>query len=266
MSVNATRPLGGKAAPGRSVGAPTALRVSDPPEVRRAWMELSPIQPDRRVMAQNRIVTATRSDTGYIAVDILRTKVMKTMREKGWTRLALTSPSAGCGKSTLALNLAFSLARQSALRLLLLDLDLRAPQIARLLGCRQAPAIEAFLHGRATMRESLLRLGDGFAVAPNSTPVANPAELLHELTTSTFLADISRRLGLELIIIDLPPMLANDDVLAILPAIDGVLLVAGAEQSGFNEIDVCERDLAQEDKLVGVVLNKCRFDPAKYGY
>ena len=61
-------------------------------------------------------------------------------------------------------------------------------------------------------------------------------------------------------------MLPSDDVLAFLPAVDTVLLIAAAEQSSLNEIDVCERDLDAHGKLLGVVLNKCRYNPDKYGY
>jgi len=252
----------GKIVPGRI----SAADLVPDPEVLRAWLELTPFRPDPKLMDRNRVVTMARLDRHHLPIDILRTKLMKIIREKGWTRIAVTSPTAGCGKSTLSLNLAFSLARQSNFRLALMDFDMRQPGIARLLGCTQPPSLEQFLRGEATMGESVLRVGNTLAVAPNGARAPNAAELLQDLVKGSVLQDMQRRLALDLLVFDLPPMLANDDVLSILPAVDGVVLVAAAEQSSFNEIDVCERDLANEDKLIGVVLNKCRYNPEKYGY
>ena len=69
-----------------------------------------------------------------MAFDALRTKILQQMRANGWRRVAITSPGAACGKSTVALNLAFSLARQPDMRAILLDLDLRRPSLARMVG------------------------------------------------------------------------------------------------------------------------------------
>ena len=68
------------------------------------------------------------------------------------------------------------------------------------------------------------------------------------------------------VIYDLPPMLTCDDVMAFLPNVDCVLLIAGAEISTVDEIDRCEHDLAQQTNVLGVVLNKCRYVGEEYGY
>ena len=68
------------------------------------------------------------------------------------------------------------------------------------------------------------------------------------------------------VIYDLPPMLTCDDVMAFLPNVDCVLLIAGAEISTVDEIDRCENDLAQQTNVLGVVLNKCRYAGEEYGY
>jgi Mrp family chromosome partitioning ATPase len=251
---------------GYPAGSASSRRHPEGTELRRAWVELAPFRPDARLLERNRIMTTGRTDHRHMPVDILRTKVIQTMREKNWSTLVVTSPSAGCGKTTLALNLAFSLAREADVRLGILDFDLRQPGIARLLGMTQSYVIEKFLRREAPTSESLVRHDRNLAIAPNTKAVVRAAELLQELVYSPLLAETRRRLGLDILILDMPPMLANDDVIAILPAVDSVLLVAAAEHSSFNEVDVCERGLTDAGKLLGVVLNKCRYDPRKYGY
>lgn len=74
------------------------------------------------------------------------------------------------------------------------------------------------------------------------------------------------KLAPDVVIFDLPPMLANDDVAAFLPNVDCAILVVAAEQTTRAEVDLCERELSQKTNLLGVVLNKCRYAPEKYGY
>ena len=69
-----------------------------------------------------------------------------------------------------------------------------------------------------------------------------------------------------MVVFDLPPMLASDDVMAFVPNVDCAILVVAAESTTPREADVCERDLSEKTNVVGVVLNKCRYTPDKYGY
>ena len=69
------------------------------------------------------------------------------------------------------------------------------------------------------------------------------------------LQDIKRSYQSHIIIVDLPPILASDDVIAVLPQIDSVLLVAAVGQTKASEIEECKRHL-QSSHLVRVVVNK----------
>jgi hypothetical protein len=55
-------------------------------------------------------------------------------------------------------------------------------------------------------------------------------------------------------------------VLAFHQHYDCALLVAAAEVSTLDEIDKCERELAEHTNVMGVILNKCRYTTEKYGY
>lgn len=241
---------------------------TSPPDspLRQAWRDLPELKLNVRRLAQSRIVAAARQDPTHIAIDMLRTRLMDAIRKHGWQTLGITSPGARCGKTTLAVNLAFSLSQQSDFRVGLLDLDLRRPTIGRLLRCEQPGDIEAYLRGYRNMAQSLVRHRDNLAIATNAVPVPGAAELLVECMHGEVIAQMRQALDLDLLIYDLPPMLLADDALAALPGMDAVLLVAAAGETRLSEIDACERELSQHDKFAGLVLNKCRYIPSGYGY
>lgn len=230
------------------------------------WDELKVFNPDPRVMARNRIVTFDNSDRGHITFDMMRTKTLHVMRQNGWVSLGITSPTAGCGKSTTALNLAFSLANQPELHTLLVDLDLRHPTIAGYLGLREPQSVAGVLQGTRPIAENFVRCGGNLAIGTNSEPVRNSSELLFSSTTAQGVKSLRDAFRPDIIVYDLPPTLVSDDVMAFVPHLDCVLLIAAAEKTRLDEVDKCERDLAERTNVLGVVLNQCRYMGDEYGY
>jgi MinD superfamily P-loop ATPase len=82
---------------------------------------------------------------------------------------------------------------------------------------------------------------------------------------STLLQAIKRDFKSRIVILDMPPMLTSDDVIAILPQIDCVLLVAAAGASTVSEIKDCSKHL-QAAEVVRLVLNKSSEPAIGYGY
>jgi Mrp family chromosome partitioning ATPase len=180
--------------------------------------------------------------------------------------VAITSPTAGCGKSSIATNLALSLSHQREIRTVLIDLDLRRPQISRLLGISSPNTFARYLREEVAIEQAFIRYRDNVLISTNDKPVKFAAELLQSEGASRVIQDMRRRLSPTVIIYDMPPMLANDDVKAFLPNVDCAVLAAAAETTTQREIDVCERELSRQINVVGIVLNKCRYMPDKYGY
>ena len=223
------------------------------------WQALRPVAMERRQLLRNRIVTLERSRRAAAPFDTLRTKLLRTARQNGWITIAVTSPTAGCGKSVVALNLAFSLSHQPDCRTVLLDLNLRRPSVAKALGLPASERLDGFLAGRSGLEATFVRFGDNLAIGASRTPVPYPAEILQAPETATALAAMRQTLKPDIVLLDAPPMLATDDLLAILPQVDAVILVAAAEISTMAELDACERDLGVETNVVGIVLNRCRY-------
>jgi protein-tyrosine kinase len=253
-------PESSAAAPPRAPGVALPGTGSD-----AAWKALPLLKPDAGLMQRNRIV-AFEGGREAATFDVMRTRLLQQMRANNWRRIAVTSPTAGCGKTMTSLNLAFSLARQSDVRMLLAEVDLRRPAMARALGLRADHSFARVLDGSGRLADNAVRYGNNLAIATNHGPFRNPAELLHGPTVAPALAAIDAQYEPTLVLFDMPPLLAGDDALAFIGHVDCVLLVAAAETSTIEEVDTCERELAAHTNVLGVVLNKCRYPDRQYGY
>ena len=222
------------------------------------WSEMTEFKPSIRRLRRNRIVAA---DGGRPAMDfdVIRTRMMQVMQANGWKRVAITSPTAACGKSTMVMNLAFSLSRHRDHKTMVLEMDLRKPSLSRSL---QIPGDQQFsrvLEGRAPFEDHAVRVRDNLIFATNVNAVTGSAELLQSPGTVSTLDDLATRYTPDMTIFDMPPMLTGDDTMAFLARVDCVLLLAAAEQTSIKQIDKCERDIASQTNVMGVILNKCRY-------
>lgn len=239
--------------------------TGDPARIAAAWAALPELIIDPALMTRNRIV-AFQGGKEARAIDQLRTRTLQQMRDNGWRRLAITSPTAGCGKSTIALNLAMSLQRQSNLRTLLIELDLRRPSMASLAGIKQDISFGHVLEGKRNFSDNAVRHGDNLAISSNPGPRRNTAELLGGATVPDVLNAIETEFAPDVMLFDMPPMLETDDIMAFARQVDCVLLVAGAEKTTIKQLDMCETELASQTNVMGVVLNKCHYIGSEYGY
>lgn len=222
------------------------------------WTDLAEIALEQKVLARNLIV-AHQPGQAAASFDVMRTNLLRTLRSNGWTRVAITSPSPGCGKSTVALNLALSLARMPDQRVLLIELDLRHPSLVEKLGLPKTQNfIESIGKGSLDLAQ-IKRVGLNLALALNSRPLASPAELLSAPRTADLIDEVEQRLRPDVILFDMSPLLVSDDALAYLDQVDCALMVAAAEESSIAEIEKCGVELGKRTQVLGVVLNKCRY-------
>lgn len=216
--------------------------------------------------AQRYRITALSGGRDAAPYDMLRSRIIRMMKDKGWSRLAVTSPEAGCGKSTVSLNLALSLARQKDLKVLLLDLDFRRPSLHRTLGYDPDKSLHEYLEGTAEFEQCAVRMGGNLIVALNLSSSRRPSELLQSQSTRDALDAVERRWRPDIVIFDMSPMLASDDNVGFLGNADCALLIAAAESTTLPNIDICEKEIAQLTNVLGVVLNKCRYADDSVGY
>jgi len=204
-----------------------------------------------------RIVSHNKDDLRARSFDMLRTQVLQSMDANGWQFLAVTSPTAGCGKTVTACNLALSIARLPERSVLLVDLDMRKPKVADYLGIKRDFGVLSVLQGRQHLSDAIVQVGierEQLLVLPGEQTNAS-SEWMASPTMATLLETIKREFRSRIIILDLPPILAGDDVISILPHLQSILLIAEAGSSSVSEIKESTKHL-KATPVVRVVVNK----------
>lgn len=250
--------------PLRPAGKPAPDR--DSATLSELWQALPAFDVKPKVLMRSRVLTY-QAGPQATPFDVMRTKLLHEMRSNDWRRIAITSPSNDCGKSTICLNLAFSLARQSDLRVMVIELDLRRPSIVRMMRLSDDVNFASVLAGTAPAAEHIRRHGSNLALA-TSRVTPNSAELLQGVTAAHAIDQVEARYRPDVMLFDMPPMLVADDTMAFIDQVDATLLIAAAEASTLDEVTRCKQDLEAQTNLIGVVLNKCRYvdDAGNYDY
>lgn len=234
-------------------------------EIQEAWRQIPRLEIDPKRLLKKRLVSL---EGGSVATpfDVLRTKILQLAGANGWRRIAVTSPAPSSGKTTTSANLAIALSRQVDLRVVLMDLDLRRPALAKLIGHREQYSVSDFLEERVSFAEQARRIGDNLALAMNYSPSSDPSDLFLRQRTSELIDEIDRSHAPDVMLFDMPPMMVNDDTSAFLKNVDCALIIAEAGVSTISQVDLCERELAAQTNVLGVVLNKCKFQSDGYGF
>ena len=230
-----------------------------------AWQELPILNVDRKRAARHHLVSHV-GGTGAAEIDGIRTRLLQHLAARDFRKVAIVSPTPAAGKTTLALNLGFSLGRLADQRTLVADTDLRRPQMAKVLGITRQHAFDRVLAGSQPLSENAMRVGDNLAFATTHGFVSNSAELLQGRSTRIALDTIQATYAPTVMLFELPPLLSCDDAMAFLGHVDCALIVAAAERNSTKDVDRCERDVASQTTVLGVVLNRCRHLDRSDGY
>lgn len=229
------------------------------------WLAIKEFELKPRRMRKNRLCYDEASND-RVPFDMLRTRLLAQCKKEGWKRVAITSPSPSCGKSTTCGNLALSMARQSDLRTLVIEGDMRRPSLAKMFGIQGDKSFFDVLKGEAEFSDQAVRIGKNVAMTVNFSAARGSGELLHRKQTEAFLKLIEDAYQPDIVLFDMPPMMSGDETLGFLQYVDCALLIARAETTTFDEIDFCETELAAHTSVAGVVLNRCRYSGSAYGY
>jgi polysaccharide biosynthesis transport protein len=197
----------------------------------------------------------------------LRARVTELAGRLELTSIMVVSPGPGEGKSTTAANLAVAVA-ESGRELLLVSADLRRPRIHELFGLQNDSGLSDILldglpdtTGESWPTDDRRRTGlQLWSAAPHLWILASgplpqhPSTLLDSTTMRQFLKEQGDLF--DLILLDCPPALAPDS-LALASLVDGVLLVADANQTDRSAVSAVRDEFDHlGDKLIGAVLNR----------
>ena len=246
-------------------------RVPTAPVDTSRAQRFQPVTLDKAVL-HDALVLPQLQDAGALrAYKILRTRVLRRLEANQWHSFAVTGVTAGEGKSLTAINLAMALAQDTSTWVALIDLDLQRPRVAEYLGLRNThgeKGLSDYLQGNASF-ENIVYCPEieRLAVIPNFSPVASSSEMLTSPRMSELMQALEAETPRRVLIFDMPPVLAADDVLAFSPQIDGLLLVVAEGTTDRTSLRRAKEVLA-EMNLLGVVLNRSaeRNDAAYYSY
>lgn len=190
---------------------------------------------------------------------ILRTRVLREMRNRGWRKLAVVPVTHGAGATYVAVNLALALARQQHTRVMLLDMDLGSPSVAqqmRIPGCD--PIAEALHSGSpiSALVRSIEEAPNLSVLAPEVAEVAAAEMLQDDVLASSFAGLIDAMPTNTVAVMDMAALVGDDEALAALPLADAILLVADGRNGTAADMAQAERLLIGMPPVMGVILNK----------
>jgi capsular exopolysaccharide synthesis family protein len=216
-----------------------------------------------RPTPEQRLVSIADPDSaGAEMFRVLSTRLAHMQRKRRLQKLLITSSESDEGKSVVAVNLAFSIARRPNERTLLIEADLRRPSASRFFTNAPLPGIAEWSEGNLAIEDSLYQVNDlplWFLSAGHG--VEEPMPLLESERFAKMLETVSS--SFDWVLIDSSPMLPMADSTSLSRLCDGVLVVV---REGYTRRRVLTKALAsiEQHKLIGMVLNQASM--LKIGY
>ncbi|MDI9569221.1 MAG: CpsD/CapB family tyrosine-protein kinase [Pseudomonadota bacterium] len=187
--------------------------------------------------------------------------------------VVLVSASAvGEGASTIALNLAYAYAHDSAKRAVLIDGNLRRPSLHEHFGVPREKGLTDLVEDGLSLEEVLLRINledtdsslyrkqtpPSFHFLPVGRPVPNPTIFFQSAEFQTRLEAL--RQAFTFIVIDGSPLVRYPESSLLASRTDGVILVIRHEATSWEVVQVSKRYLQMtEATIIGAILNHKRF-------
>ena len=208
------------------------------------------VGPDRALLA--------RQDKDRVATEAIRAiySAMKVSPATANCRVFLvTSTRPGEGKTFVATNLALSFA-QHAERVLIIDADLRLPNVGPSLGFSGDGGVSRWFNGEMTLDEAIVRdVAPGLDVLPVGMSCRNPTQVINNPKFLAMLDEMKQRY--DRVFIDSPPIGAVSDSLHLVPKVDGVVYVVRFNLVHMRNAGSCLARLAETGvPILGAVLNR----------
>lgn len=196
---------------------------------------------------------------------LLRAQIMFAKDRKRPRTIMVTSATPGDGKTFVAANLAVSIASGIDEHVLLVDCDLRRPDLHQMFGFSTSDGLHEHLARKKPLSELILSTRiNKLSLLPAGHLPDNPSELLASGAMKSFLEEIRDRYVDRIIILDTAPsqVLAEANILSTF--VDGIVFVVRAERTPKELISKAITALGK-DKILGIVFNGYSQEQKSYG-
>jgi len=209
---------------------------------------------ERKITPDSRLVALSSRTYDSLRDRLRRTKADARAGGNDLKAILLTSVAAGDGKSLTTANLSISISKEQGERILLVDANLRAPSIHRLLGVGQENGLSEVLQGTVRASQAISRTDiSNFYVVTAGNRVENPTQLLNTRKMADFLALAKKHF--DWVFLDSPSLMPEPDADLMSSMVDAVVLVTRVSQLSANPL----RDgiqMLQGRNVLGIVLNE----------
>ena len=177
----------------------------------------------------------------------------------------LTSSVPDEGKSTIAINLAQTIA-QSGKSVLLVECDMRRRTIASMIGVHAKAGLYAVLSEQATLEEAVVPLSQSYMYFLDAEPhIPNPADILSSKRFKRLVATLESKY--DYVIFDTPPVGAFIDAAILSQNVDATVFVVRREFAKRSEVMAAFDQLKKAGaNVIGTVLNYCETNQSGYYY
>ena len=224
--------------------------------------ELKQVNPGGKRKGRTARVCEYLTYSGKEAFKRLRTNVLIALGEsnKKCRIIGVTSAQPSEGKSTVSVNLAYSLAELGK-SVLVIDGDMRRPAVHDIVGASQTPGVSDILTGKSGLNEAVVRYkstadGTVFDIIPGGEIPDHPAELLNSSRFGKVLEVVST--VFDYVIVDLPPVNAVIDAVNVAKYTDGLVVVLREDHCPRYVLNECMEQLRYaKANILGFVMNGC---------
>lgn len=218
------------------------------------------IESQSDLQRENRILSAMEHSEYADAFKILSTQIMQRMEDHQWSSIAVTSVGEGEGKTTTAINLGISIAKEIEYTVLLVDGNLRKPELHKYFGMTPEVGLSDYLKTDLDLADVLVRPSDieHFVILPGGQPLLNSTEMLGSPKMCSLVEELKNRYPKRVVIFDMPPVLNVADTVSFVPCVDCALLVV--EDDSTKEVELKQAiNLLSVTNILGTVLNKAKY-------
>ncbi len=205
--------------------------------------------------AKTPLITALAPHSPRVeAFRILRTNLQFVDVDRNLKVFVVTSSVPGEGKTSTASNTALAL-QTAGQRTLLIDGDMRRPQLAKLFRLEEAVGLTSVLLGRVSLDEAVQEHhASGLSVLTSGAVPPNPAELLQSQAMKQLLDEA--RLEYDVVVVDAPPLLPVTDAALLAAQADGAVVVVRQGRTTRDQFrHSLERLQAVGARPLGITLN-----------